>query len=66
MGKKISHCNKDAYSPDIVRQRQGFIEQNTGAQLNHTRQFSFDPADMSGTIENLFGVAQVPIDLAGA
>ena len=65
MSKKIPRCDEDDYTQDIVRQRQDFIEQTTGAQLNHTRQFSFDPADMSGNIENLFGVAQVPIGLAG-
>ena len=48
-----------------MAERQAFIEQNTPAELDHTRQFSFDPADMSGNIENLFGVAQVPIGLAG-
>ena len=65
MSKKIPRSNEDDYSAEIVQQRQAFIEENTGARLNHTKQFSFDPADMSGNIENLFGVAQVPIGLAG-
>lgn len=65
MGKKIPRSSDDDYSLDIVKQRQDFIEQNTPAKLDHTRQFSFQPADMAGNIENLFGVAQVPIGLAG-
>lgn len=65
MSKKIPRSNDNDYSLDIVQQRQTFIEENTPAKLDHTRQFSFDPAEMSGNIENLFGVAQVPIGLAG-
>jgi hydroxymethylglutaryl-CoA reductase (NADPH) len=65
MSKKIPRSNEDDYSPDIVRQRQQFIEENSPARLEHTKQFSFDPAVMSGNIENFFGVAQVPIGLAG-
>lgn len=65
MSKKIPRSNDNDYSLDIVKKRQQFIEENTSAKLDHTRQFSFSPEDMSGNIENLFGVAQVPIGLAG-
>lgn len=65
MSPKIPRSNKDDYSSEIVAQRQEFIEQQTPAKLDHTRQFSFDPHQMAGNIENLFGVAQVPIGLAG-
>ena len=65
MSKKIPRSDKDDYSLDIIRERQDFIEAHTPAKLDHTRQFSFDPGVMSGNIENMFGVAQVPIGLAG-
>tara|TARA_R110000823_G_scaffold210224_13_gene340567 strand:- start:25360 stop:26550 length:1191 start_codon:yes stop_codon:yes gene_type:complete len=65
VSKKIPRSNDNDYSPEIIRERQAFISETTGAQLQHTRQYSFDPADMSGNIENLFGVAQIPIGLAG-
>tara|TARA_R110002049_G_scaffold53223_22_gene149048 strand:+ start:1131 stop:2315 length:1185 start_codon:yes stop_codon:yes gene_type:complete len=65
VSKKIPRSNDNDYSLDIIRERQAFIEENTPAQLDHTKQFSFEPGDMSGNIENLFGVAQVPIGLAG-
>ena len=65
MSKSIPRSNEDDYSIEIVQQRQDFIEEQTPAELNHTRQFSFEPSDMAGNIENLFGVAQVPIGLAG-
>ena len=65
MSKKIPRSSEDDYSPEILRQRQAFIEENTPARLHHTRQFSFEPEVMAGNIENMFGVAQVPIGLAG-
>lgn len=65
MSKKIPRSQEDDYSTSIIAQRQQFIEENTPARLDHTKQFSFDPADMSGNIENMFGVAQIPIGLAG-
>ena len=65
MSKKIPRSQDDDYSTSIIAQRQQFIEENTPARLDHTKQFSFDPADMSGNIENMFGVAQIPIGLAG-
>ncbi len=65
MSKSIPRSSDNDYSESALRQRQEFIEQQTPARLNHTRQYSFDPEDMSGNIENLFGVAQIPIGLAG-
>jgi hydroxymethylglutaryl-CoA reductase (NADPH) len=65
MGKKIPRSKDNDYSRDIVKERQDFIEANTPAKLEHSKQFSFDPEEMSGNIENLFGVTQVPIGLAG-
>ena len=65
MSKKIPRSNNDNYSLEIIGERQAFIEENTPAKLEHTKQFSFDPAEMAGNIENIFGVAQIPIGLAG-
>jgi hydroxymethylglutaryl-CoA reductase (NADPH) len=62
---EIPRCREDDYSGDIMEQRQAFIEARTGTRLQHTKHYSFDPASMSGNIENLFGVAQIPIGLAG-
>ena len=65
MSKSIPRSRENDYSENALSQRQEFIEQRTPARLNHTRQYSFNPEDMSGNIENLFGVAQIPIGLAG-
>ena len=65
MSKSVPRDNANDYSPEIVAERQRFIEETTGARLDHTRRFSFDPQDMAGNIESLFGVAQIPIGIAG-
>ena len=65
MSKSIPRSREDDYSAKIIAERQAFIEHNTPARLKHTKQYSFDPQAMSGNIENIFGVAQVPIGLAG-
>ena len=62
---KIPRNNDNDYSREIIAERQAFIEAKTPAQLHHTRQFSFEPEVMAGNIENMFGVVQVPIGLAG-
>src|SRR5210317_2172819 len=65
MSTKIPRSSEDDYSSEIVAERQQFIERQTGAKLNHTKQYSFDPHDMAGNIENFFGVAQIPVGIAG-
>ena len=65
MSRKIPRSSADDYTDEAVASRQAFIEEHTPARLDHTRRYSFDHRDMAGNIENLFGVAQVPIGLAG-
>jgi len=52
-------------SPEIIGQRQQFIEKYTGVRFEHINKYSFDPAVTRGNIENFTGVAQVPIGFAG-
>ena len=65
MSPEIPRAKGNDYSPEMVTERQAFIEEQTGAKLNHSKQYSFDPQTMSGNIESLWGVAQIPIGLAG-
>lgn len=65
MGNRIPRSGENDYSREIIGQRQQFLEEKTGVTLNHTKSFSFDPESMSGNCEHLFGVAQVPIGVAG-
>jgi hydroxymethylglutaryl-CoA reductase (NADPH) len=53
------------YTNTQAERRRTFIREQTGADLRHVSQYSFDPAMLQGNIENFIGVAQVPIGLAG-
>ena len=65
MSKKIPRSRENDYTTEIIAERQQFLEETSGTSLNHTKQFSFDPETMEGNCEQLFGVAQVPIGVAG-
>jgi hydroxymethylglutaryl-CoA reductase (NADPH) len=51
--------------PDIIRQRQDYIQQFTQTTPTHLTNYGFDPAVVQGNCEQFVGVAQVPIGLAG-
>ncbi|MGB8331671.1 MAG: hydroxymethylglutaryl-CoA reductase, partial [Polyangiales bacterium] len=55
----------DDYSETSARTRRELAHEQTGAALTHVGQYSIEPASVRGNIENFFGVAQVPIGLAG-
>jgi len=55
----------DDYGESIIQARQKFIHDQSGAQLKHVSQYSFDPHVAQGNIEHFTGVAQVPLGFAG-
>jgi len=63
--KRIPCDKQNNYDMDIIRQRQDFVEEFTGAHLHHVKHHSFDPAVTKGNIENFTGVAQIPLGFAG-
>jgi hydroxymethylglutaryl-CoA reductase (NADPH) len=65
MSAKIPRSDDNDYSTEIIAERQRFLEEQSGARLQHTRHFSFDPQSMVGNCEHVFGVAQLPIGVAG-
>jgi hydroxymethylglutaryl-CoA reductase (NADPH) len=62
---KIPLNKADNYSSEIINKRQIFVTEQTGVDLKHINQYSFEPQVLQGNIENFIGVAQVPIGLAG-
>jgi len=62
---RIPRDNEDDYGEPIIRQRQAFAEQLSGAKLQHISKYSFDPHIAQGNCEHFTGVAQVPLGLAG-
>jgi hydroxymethylglutaryl-CoA reductase (NADPH) len=61
----VPRDKEDDYTPAAAEQRRRFVEEHTGTRLEHVASESFDPAELSGNVEQFIGVAQVPIGLAG-
>jgi hydroxymethylglutaryl-CoA reductase (NADPH) len=49
----------------MAEARRQFLKEQTGRELKHAGQYSFDPSMLPGNIEHFIGVAQVPIGVAG-
>ena len=62
---RIPRDPNDDYGAAVIKARQEFVEQFSGAKLDHLTKYSFDPNITKGNIENFTGVAQVPIGFAG-
>src|SRR5213596_2277539 len=62
---RIPRDRENDYTRDAARMRQEFAREKTGVDLEHVSSYSFDPAILTGNIENFMGVAQVPLGLAG-
>jgi hydroxymethylglutaryl-CoA reductase (NADPH) len=62
---RIPRSRTDDYAEEVVRQRQAFVEQYSGAALRHVRRHSFDAHLAQGNCEHFTGVAQIPLGFAG-
>jgi hydroxymethylglutaryl-CoA reductase (NADPH) len=65
LSPRIPRSKDEDYTPEMAAQRRAFLQERTGANLEHVGSFSFDPGVLPGNIENFAGVAQVPIGVAG-
>ncbi|RNL65529.1 hydroxymethylglutaryl-CoA reductase [Nocardioides marmoriginsengisoli] len=62
---KIPRDRDDDYGAAAIKARQDFVREHTGSRVEHQASYSLDPSTLPGNIENFYGVAQVPIGLAG-
>lgn len=62
---RIPRDRDDDYSTAAIKARQELVRSRTASAVEHVGSYSLDPASLPGNIENFFGVAQVPIGLAG-
>jgi hydroxymethylglutaryl-CoA reductase (NADPH) len=62
---RIPRDAADDYAPEAITRRQEFARERSDSALRHTSNYSLDPGSLPGNIENFFGVAQVPMGLAG-
>lgn len=65
MSSKIPRSPDNDYTEEMAELRRQFVAEQTGKELNHVGQYTFDPSVLHGNIEHFMGVAQVPIGLAG-
>jgi hydroxymethylglutaryl-CoA reductase (NADPH) len=56
---------EDDYTDSVIKARQAFIKEQTGADLEHVSRYSIDPHVTRGNIEHFTGCAQVPLGFAG-
>ena len=61
----IPRDGEDDYSESAIAERHDYLEAETGVDLEHVPEYSFDAARGEGNIENFVGVAQVPLGIAG-
>ncbi|HEY5861425.1 MAG TPA: hydroxymethylglutaryl-CoA reductase, partial [Actinomycetota bacterium] len=63
--ERIPRDATNDYTAEQAERRRAFVEEHSGARLDHVGRYSCDPATLPGNIENFLGVAQVPIGVAG-
>jgi hydroxymethylglutaryl-CoA reductase (NADPH) len=62
---RVPRDENNDYTRDMAATRREFVREQTGVDLSHVGQYSFDPSVLPGNIENFAGVAQVPVGIAG-
>ena len=63
--RKIPRDRDNDYAPEAIKARQEFVREHTGSAIEHVSSYTLDPETLPGNVEHFFGVAQVPIGLAG-
>jgi len=63
--ERVPHDAKLNYTKDFVEKRRKWISDKTGVDFSHISYFSTKTEEFRGNIENLVGVAQVPIGVVG-
>ena len=61
----IPRISGNNFQPEIIKERQEFIERQTGVAVPHISHTSIDPSTLPGNVENPIGAAQMPLGLAG-
>jgi hydroxymethylglutaryl-CoA reductase (NADPH) len=63
--RRIPRDPENDYTREAAEARREFLTEQTGASLEHSASYSFDPSALPGNVENFTGVAQVPLGIAG-
>ncbi|OGW83897.1 MAG: hypothetical protein A2987_06870 [Omnitrophica bacterium RIFCSPLOWO2_01_FULL_45_10] len=63
--ERVPHHPADDYKESFIEKRRRWLLEKAQVECRHISNFSFDPAEVKGNIENFVGVAQVPIGIVG-
>ncbi|HIE35910.1 MAG TPA: hypothetical protein EYP89_01575 [Candidatus Omnitrophica bacterium] len=63
--ERVPHDLKLDYDKNFAAKRREWLSRKIGINLNHIGYYSEGPRNMQGNIENLIGVCQVPLGIAG-
>ncbi len=61
----VPRLKNQGYDRPLVDRRRAWVEDKTGARLEHVGSFSIASEEMRGNIENPIGAAQMPLGAAG-
>jgi len=61
----VPRSEEDNYSQEAIAERHEWLEEETGVDLEHVPEYSFDASMGEGNVENFIGVAQMPLGVAG-
>jgi hydroxymethylglutaryl-CoA reductase (NADPH) len=61
----IPRDEEDNYGEAAIAERHEYLREETGVDLDHVGEYSFDSSVGEGNVENFVGVAQVPLGVAG-
>jgi hydroxymethylglutaryl-CoA reductase (NADPH) len=61
----VPRDREDDFTREAARDRVEFALERSEGSLDHVSSYSFDPAILTGNVEQFIGVAQVPIGLCG-
>lgn len=63
--EKVPYSGTLIHSKEVVNQRIAWLKKTTGVELRHASNFSEPTTNYNGNIENLIGVSQIPVGIAG-
>ncbi len=61
----IPKDRQNNYKMEVIKKRLSWIAHKTGTKLSHLQRFTVNPEGFKGNIENLIGVTNIPLGIAG-
>ncbi|WJG10918.1 hydroxymethylglutaryl-CoA reductase [Aliiglaciecola sp. LCG003] len=62
---RIPRSTENDHTNEMAKVRRDFLTHKTGAELKYTGEYTINPEELPGNIENFIGVVQMPVGIAG-